>query len=201
MVKWLAELRETGCRNFNFVDNTFNLPPTYAKALCREVIQAQLDLNLWCLIYPKAVDAELVELMRRAGCRQISFGFESGSDQMLRSLNKRFDKNEVSAVSRMFAEAGIERMGFLLLGGPGETKGTVEESLSFADSLHLESLKITVGLRIYPQTPLARTALTEGVVSADEDLLLPRFYLMPELRDWLPERVAAYKASRPWVSA
>jgi radical SAM superfamily enzyme YgiQ (UPF0313 family) len=200
MVKWLAELRETGCRNFNFVDNTFNLPPTYAKDLCQQLIQAELDLNLWCLIYPKSVDPELVELMRRAGCRQISFGFESGSDRMLRSLNKQFDKREVSAVSKMFAEAGIERMGFLLLGGPGETKDSVEESLSFADSLNLEALKITVGLRIYPRTPLARIALAEGVISADEDLLLPRFYLMPELRDWLPERVATYKTSRPWVN-
>jgi radical SAM superfamily enzyme YgiQ (UPF0313 family) len=200
MVKWLAELRETGCRNFNFVDNTFNFPPTYAKELCRQVIQAKLDLNLWCLIYPKSVDRELVQLMRRAGCRQISFGFESGSDPMLRSLNKRFNRGEVSMVSKMFAQAGIERMGFLLLGAPGETKASVEESLSLADSLNLEALKITVGLRIYPQAPLARTALREGVIGADEDLLLPRFYLMPELRDWLPERVATYKASRPWVS-
>jgi radical SAM superfamily enzyme YgiQ (UPF0313 family) len=200
IVKWLAKLRETGSRNFNFVDNTFNLPPAYAKDLCRQVIQAELDLNLWCIIYPKWIDTELVELMRRAGCRQISFGFESGSDRMLRRLNKQFNRQEVSAVSKMFAEAGIERMGFLLLGGPGETKDTVEESLSFADSLNLEALKITVGLRIYPQTPLATTALSEGVIRADEDLLLPRFYLAPELRDWLLERVAAYKASRPWVN-
>jgi len=200
VVNWLKQLRKTGCRNFNFVDNVFNLPPDYAKTLCRQVIQAGLGLHLWCLIYPKWIDAELVELMGRAGCRQISFGFESGSDEMLRSLNKRFDRKEVSAVSRMFAEAGIERMGFLLLGGPGETKDSVEESLSFADSLNLETLKITVGLRIYPQTPLARTAVAEGVVKAEDDLLFPQFYLQPELRDWLPERVAAYRASRPWVN-
>ena len=200
IVRWLRDLRETGCRNFNFVDNTFNLPPTYANDLCRQVIHAELDLNLWCIIYPKWIDTELVELMRQAGCRQISFGFESGSDRMLRSLNKQFNRQEVSAVSTMFAEAGIERMGFLLLGGPGETKDSVEESLSFADSLNLEALKITVGLRIYPQTPLATTALSEGVIRADEDMLWPRFYLTPELRDWLPERVATYKTSRPWVN-
>jgi len=200
VVNWLKQLRKTGCRNFNFVDNVFNLPPDYAKTLCRQVIQAELGLHLWCLIYPKWIDAELVELMGRAGCRQISFGFESGSEEMLRSLNKRFDRKEVSTVSRMFAEAGIERMGFLLLGGPGETKDSVEESLSFADSLNLETLKITVGLRIYPQTPLARTAVAEGVVKAEDDLLFPQFYLQPELRDWLPERVAAYRASRPWVN-
>jgi radical SAM superfamily enzyme YgiQ (UPF0313 family) len=200
IAKWLSDLRETGSRNFNFVDNTFNLPPTYAKDLCRQVIQAELDLNLWCIIYPKWIDTELVELMRQAGCRQISFGFESGSDRMLRSLNKQFNRQEVSAVSKMFAEAGIERMGFLLLGGPGETKDSVEESLSFADSLNLEALKITVGLRIYPLTPLAKTALAEGVIKAEDDLLFPRFYVRPELRDWLLQRVATYGASRPWVS-
>ena len=200
VVKWLAKLRETGCRNFNFVDNTFNLPPTYAKDLCRQIIEAKLDLHLWCLIYPKHIDRELVELMRQAGCRQISFGFESGSDRMLRSLNKQFNSHEVSAAAELFAEAEIKRMGFLLLGGPGETKDSVEESLSLADSLNLEALKITIGLRLYPQTPLARIALEEGVISADEDLLLPRFYLTPELRDWLPERVATYKSSRPWAN-
>jgi radical SAM superfamily enzyme YgiQ (UPF0313 family) len=200
VVNWLAQLRETGCRNFNFVDNTFNVPLDYAKDLCRQLIQAELDLQLWCIIYPKWIDAELVELMRRAGCRQISFGFESGSDPMLRSLGKRFDREEIRAVSKIFAEAAIERMGFLLLGGPGETRDTVEESLAFAESLNLEALKITVGLRIYPHTPLAKTALAEGLIGAWEDLLVPRFYLSPDLKDWLPERVATYKASRPWVN-
>jgi radical SAM superfamily enzyme YgiQ (UPF0313 family) len=200
VVKWLAKLREAGCRNFNFVDSTFNLPLHYAKDLCRRVIQAELELHLWCLIYPKWVDAELVELMRRAGCRQISFGFESGSDQMLRSLHKRFDQEEISAASKLFAEAGIERMGFLLLGGPGETKESIEESLSFADSLNLEALKVTIGIRIYPQTPLAKTAAEEGVMRVNDDLLFPRFYVPAGLRDWLPERVAAYKASRSWVN-
>jgi radical SAM superfamily enzyme YgiQ (UPF0313 family) len=200
IVKWLAKLAEAGCRNINFVDNTFNLPPAYAKELCRRIREARLDLNLWCIIYPMLIDPELVELMRAAGCRQISFGFESGSDRMLRSLNKQFGVEEIRATSQFFAEAGIKRMGFLLLGGPGETKETVEESLAFADSLKLEALKITTGLRIYPQTPLAITALAEGIVEADDDLLFPRFYLQSELKGWLLERVATYKVSRPWVN-
>ena len=200
VVRWLADLRETGTRNFSFVDNTFNLPPCYAEDLCRKITEAGLDINLWCIIYPKWIDPQLVELMRRAGCSQISFGFESGCDGMLRSFNKRFNTQEVRAVSKMFEEAGIERRGFLLLGGPGETRNSVEESLCFADSLQLDQLKLTAGLRIYPQTRLARTAVAEGVIRADEDLLSPRFYVAAELRDWLPERVAAYQASRPWVN-
>jgi radical SAM superfamily enzyme YgiQ (UPF0313 family) len=196
---WLEQLASSGFTNFNFVDNTFNLPPDYAKELCRKIVERGLALNFWCIIYPKWVDAELVELMTRTGCREISLGFESGSDPMLASLNKLFNTEEVKTVAKMFADAGIFRRGFLLLGGPGETRESVEDSLAFADSLNLDALKVTVGVRIYPETPLAATALAEGMIRPDDDLLWPRFYLAPRLRDWLPERIAAYKTSRPRV--
>jgi hypothetical protein len=113
----------------------------------------------------------------------------------LRKLNKRFTRNEVRTISEMLADVGINRIGFLLLGGPGETKATVEESLAFAKSLHLDSLKITVGMRIYPSTPLASVAVAEGMVRREDDLLLPRFYLGASLRDWLPERITQFDAS------
>jgi len=196
---WLEQLASRGFTNFNFVDNTFNLPPCYVKELCWKIVERGLAINFWCIIYPKWIDSKLVELMARAGCREISLGFESGSDLMLASLNKRFNAEEVKEVAKMFADAGIFRRGFLLLGGPGETRESVEESLAFADSLHLDALKVTVGVRIYPETPLASTALADGVIRPDDDLLWPRFYLAPRLRDWLPERTAAYKTSRPSV--
>jgi hypothetical protein len=111
------------------------------------------------------VDAELAELMAKAGCTQVSLGFESGSDTMLPQLDKRFTCIEVREISGILAGVGIQRYGFLLFGGPGETRETVEESLEFADSLHLDTLKITVGLRIYPQTPLASGALKDGLIT------------------------------------
>ena len=190
VVKWLTALRLSGFRHFHFVDNTFNLPPSYTKDLCRKLIEAQLGLDWWAIIYPKWVDGELAELMAKAGCTQVSLGFESGSETMLPQLNKRFTCTEVKAISDTLAALGIERYGFLLLGGPGETNETVEESLEFADNLHLDMLQITVGLRIYPQTPLAQTAVAEGLISPDDDLLLPSFYITPSLRDWLPNRIA-----------
>lgn len=196
---WLEQLAVSGFHNFQFVDNTFNLPSAYAKELCRQILERGLEINLCCIVYPKWIDSELVRLMARAGCREISLGFESGSDRMLGSFHKRFTIAEVRAVSKMFADAGIFRRGFLLLGGPGETHETVEESLRFADWLNLDALKTTVGVRIYPETSLAATALAEGLIQPDDDLLWPRFYLAPCLRDWLPERVIAYKASRSWV--
>jgi len=189
VVAWLTALHHGGFRHFHFVDNTFNLPPSYAKDLCRKLIDAELGLDWWGIIYPKWVDAELAELMAKAGCTQVSLGFESGSETMLPQLNKRFTCREVREISETLAAVGVERYGFLLLGGPGETRETVEESLEFADSLRLDALKITVGLRIYPQTPLASSALADGLIRPDDDLLMPRFYITPCLRDWLPDRI------------
>ena len=134
-------------------------------------------------MYPKWVDTELVELMAKAGCTQVSLGFESGSETMLPQLNKRFTCREAREISDILAGVGIERYGFLLLGGPGETRETVDESLEFADSLRLDALKITVGLRIYPETPLASTALEEGLITPEDNLLFPHFYISPLVRD------------------
>src|ERR1035438_4805606 len=122
VVHWLTEVRQCGFRDFYFVDNTFNVPLAYAKELCRKIIAAELGLDWWAILYPKWVDRELVELMARAGCTQVSLGFESGSEPVLRQLNKQFNCAEVAAIAAMFRDAGVKRNGFLLLGAPGETR-------------------------------------------------------------------------------
>jgi radical SAM superfamily enzyme YgiQ (UPF0313 family) len=194
VISWLSSYRRRGFREYYFVDNTFNLPLTYAKDLCRKMIDARLDIDWWGQIYPKWADPELADLMARAGCTQLNIGFESGSEPVLQLLNKQFKPAEVAEISTWFAHAGIKRNGFLMLGAPGETRDTVEESLAFAESLQLDALKITVGIRIYPNTALAARAVAEKIIDPTDDLLFPRFYLSPALRDWLPARVAAYNA-------
>jgi hypothetical protein len=73
----------------------------------------------------------------------------------------------------------------------------VDESLSFAESLELDSMKLSIGVRIYPNTEVARRAEKEGLLSSGQDLLFPKFYLARELEGWLYERVAAHMASKP----
>ncbi len=178
----MTRLAQCGVRRFYFVDNTFNLPPAYALDLCRCIAEQRLDVVWRCILYPHQVPAELVRAMGEAGCAEVSLGFESGSPRMLRAMNKRFRPAEVREISDRFADHGIRRMGFLLLGGPGETQESIEESLAFAASLGLDGLKVTAGIRIYPRTALARTAVREGMVSAEDDLLFPRFYLTAGLK-------------------
>ncbi len=197
IVQWIARWREAGVHQFYFVDNTFNLPPSHAKEICRKLIDHGLNTRWWSILYPKHVDKELVGLMARAGCEQVSMGFESGSGRILKNMNKRFTLKEVRQISEMLSEHGIRRMGFLLLGSPGETRGSVEESLVFADSLKLDTLKITTGVRIYPHTSLAKKAIDDGVISSHDDLLLPRFYLAKGLENWLQETLKNWATTRP----
>ncbi len=197
IVRWIACWRKAGVHQFYFVDNTFNLPSAHAKEICRQLIDHGLDIRWWSILYPMGVDEELAGLMARAGCEQVSIGFESGSERILKNLKKRFTLKEVRRISAALSEHGIRQMGFLLIGTPGETRESVKESLVFADSLKLDSLKITAGVRIYPHTALAKVAAEEGVISPDDDLLFPRFYLAQGLQDWLPGTLKEWTGTRP----
>ncbi len=186
----VAEIRRltlAGLRRLYFVDNSFNLPGPYAMRLCRLLARAALDIEWRCILYPQHVGSELVATMSRAGCVEVSLGFESGNLAVLHEMNKRYTPDDVRLACERLREHGIRRMGFLLLGGPGETRESVEESVAFARSLDLDSLRITVGIRIYPNTRLARCAVEEGIIDANESLLAPTFYLAPGLEPWIHE--------------
>lgn len=200
VVRELARWRAAGFTKIFFVDNIFNLPESYALELCRRIEAAGLDIEWRCILYPGGVTETLVKNMALAGCREVSLGFESGQQDMLDSFHKRFSLKDIRRAAQILAEHGVVRMGFLMFGGPGETRASVENSLDFAESLKLEAMKITVGIRIYPYTDLAKIALKAGAIGPDTNLLFPHFYIEKGLEDWLRSTVAVRIANRPnWM--
>ncbi len=201
VIENLQEFVAAGFKRFFFVDNIFNIPPAYSRQLCDRIISAGLGITWQAIVYPTRVDDELVKQMADAGCTGISLGFESSSECILSAMNKKFGPAEIRQASGLFHKHGIERMGFLLLGGPGETRQTVEESIAFAESLDLEMVKLTAGIRIYPDTPLAEIAREKKIIGPETDLLHPTFYLEPGMEGWLHQRVEDLVAGRTgWVS-
>ena len=196
IIEEIASHVGAGFQRFYFVDNIFNIPKCYAKGICQKIIESGLAISWRCIIYPGKVDEELIQLMAKAGCIEVSLGFESGCERILRKMNKRYSLNDLQRTSEMLKDSGIRQMGFLLLGGPGETRESVQESLVFADSLNLDALKITIGIRIYPYTALAKTAADEGLILPGDNLLHPRFYVVSSLRDWLYDTVRLWMADR-----
>lgn len=185
----VGRLHDVGFRRFYLVDNSFNVPEEQGLELCRRIAERAPGAELRCILYPGPVSAELLDAMAAAGVVEVALGFESGDDGVLRSLGKHFVAEEVRRLSGELAARRIRRVGFLLLGGPGETRETVERSLAFARSLDLDALRTTVGIRVYPGTPLHHRALAEGALAPEDDLLEPRFYLAPGLASWIHEAV------------
>ncbi len=104
MYKWLGECAAAGFSRFYFVDNTFNLPPSYARMLCSKLVEANLDITWRCILYPVKIDEELVRLMAEAGCTEVSLGFESGHELLLHGMNRRFKLDDVRHTSELLGK-------------------------------------------------------------------------------------------------
>lgn len=203
IVEWIAKLRGLGARKLYFVDNTFNLPRSYAMELCAAMSRSSLDVEWRCILYPWRLDEELTAAMARAGCTEVSLGAESADNEVLRRMNKRFRREDIAETNLLLAKYAIRQMGFLMLGAPGETRGSIEKSLAFMDSLSLDSFKISIGVRIYPGTVLADEAREQGIITPGDTLLEPRFYINPTLdEEWIRQTVTQYAATRPnWITS
>jgi radical SAM superfamily enzyme YgiQ (UPF0313 family) len=180
---------EHGIMNVIFTDSLFNYPARYAERLCREIAGRGLGLRWTASFNPAYYNPDLFELMREAGCHTLSVGNESGSEDMLARLRKDFSREDILKTVRSARAAGLSFYCFLLLGGPGETRATVEESIGFLEELEPESVRVTVGIRIYPGCELHGIAIREGFVTPDQNLLYPAFYSAPEVEPWLYEHM------------
>ena len=183
-----------GPRAFEFVDSTFNVPPLHAEAVCAEITRRRLRVNLTAMgVNPLGASARLFGGMRRAGFNSMMITPEAASDTMLRSLRKGFGAEDVRRTARLARDSGLASMWFFMLGGPGETRQTVEETLSFVER-HLDwpgcvAIFMT-GIRVLPGTALAREAAGTGGLPAERDLAEPTFYLSPEVdEDWMLGRI------------
>ncbi|MHB8070132.1 MAG: B12-binding domain-containing radical SAM protein [Desulfobaccales bacterium] len=198
---WLAAWHEQwGITRFYFVDNLFNCPPSYAKRLCRAIIDLKLPLQWGALINPAAPDRELIRLCREAGGVFMQVGNESGSELTLTKLGKGFGRRQVELTFRLMEEEGMAYSCFLLLGGPGETRETVAESVALLEQYRPQLVNLTVGIRVYPGLALHRQALAEGLLDPGDNLLWPRFYLAPAIKEWIWEYLAGVMARHPnWI--
>jgi len=75
----------------------------------------------------------------------------------------------------------------LLFGAPGENRETVEESIRFLEERKPMMLDFCPGIRLMPHTPLFDIAVSEGLISVDDSLMEPRFYISPAIKDWIGE--------------
>ncbi len=140
-----------------FQDDCFTLNKGRVHSFCDEVEKRGLEFDWECLSRVDTIDEDAATRMREAGCRRIFFGLESGSEEILKIMNKRTTPEQGRRAVEAATSAGIKTGAFFIIGYPGETDETMLETLRFASSLPLDYLSFS-----FPY-PIPGTGLYERV--------------------------------------
>lgn len=128
----LRALAGLGVRNVVFVDDTFNVPPKRFKELCRMMIEEDLGLNWYSYFRcSNARDEETFDLAARSGCAGVFLGIESGDADVLGAMNKLAQETQYRNGISLLKQRGITTFASMLVGFPGETERTVDNSIDF----------------------------------------------------------------------
>ncbi|NVN97887.1 MAG: radical SAM protein, partial [Geobacteraceae bacterium] len=139
---------------------------------------------------PGGLTDEIVLKLKKTGFAAAEVGADAASDRTLKKMGKNFLFKDVVECNEVLSRNGIATSHFFMFGCPGETPESVEEGIKNVLSLKNCVAFIFMGIRILPDTPLAKIAVKEGVITADLDLLQPVYYLSPTVdREWLEKRL------------
>jgi radical SAM PhpK family P-methyltransferase len=127
----LDSMHELGVQNLVFIDDTFNVPFPRFKEICRLMIRKNYQFNWFSYFRCSNSDEEAIELMARSGCKGVFLGIESGSPTILTNMNKAATIEKYATGIEMLRRYGILTFGSFIIGFPGETDETVEETIDF----------------------------------------------------------------------
>jgi radical SAM superfamily enzyme YgiQ (UPF0313 family) len=138
-----------------FVDDLFLASKEKTEELCALILERGLEMTWTCTARVDTVKPDVLDLMKRAGCWEISFGLETGSDELLEKMDKlaRVEKSEQAV--RWTADAGIRTKGLFMLGYPGETRETIDLTRDFVRRIPMTIMNLTK-FTPYPGSPVYR---------------------------------------------
>jgi len=130
VIEEIKILKSQGAKQIHFHDLTFTINRDWVVKLCNLMIENKINLLWTCQTRVDKVDLELLRLMRKAGCRSILYGIESLNQEALDSLKKGVKTEDVERALKETKKAGIETRCSMMLGLPGETKDSVENTIA-----------------------------------------------------------------------
>lgn len=194
-------LQKAGARYLFFTDSALNSDIQHslqvAEALCRKGVTVP-----WGGFFaPLRLPTDYFKVMKKAGLQHVEFGTESLSESMLKRYRKPFGPQQVIAAHNQALEAGLHVAHYFLLGGPGESRATLLNTLENIELLKRSVFFFFIGIRIYPHTQLYDIARAERKISSEMNLLEPVFYQADEIsRETMEELVTARSGRRiNWI--
>ena len=169
-----------GTTQFSFKDDSFTVNRKRVEELCDRLIKEKFNINWECNTRVNLVTEDLLLKMKKAGCNSIKVGIESGSERVLRAMNKGITHDHVKNAANLFRKVGIHWTGYFMMGVPGETVEDVYKTLDFMYEIKPDFASIGV-YEPFPGTPMFAEGIKRGLVRSEmsmEDFFntLPNHY-------------------------
>ena len=137
-----------------FVDDVFTINKPRVKNILRQMIDQDLGMDWKCEARTDHFDEEICELMSKAGCVRVKLGFESGSDRILKEIQKDETIEDMRRGAKMLKEAGVPFTAYFMTGFPGETDEDLKQTIEFAKEIEADYYSLSVmapyfGTKIY----------------------------------------------------
>lgn len=151
-------------RDFLFWTESFTLRRSFCAELAEEIMLHGMDIEWVCNSRADNLDMELLSLFRRAGCTTVGLGIESGSDQILKKMNKGLTTGQIKEAVAMCRRAGLDVVAHTIVGFPGETKADILGTIRFLKSLGVDFAQFYCAVP-FPGSALYGYALSKGWLS------------------------------------
>jgi len=143
-----------GAREIAVLDDDFTLDKNRLFGILGLLKKRRIRVEWSCMARPDPRNIDLLKYMREAGCWHLSIGIESADSKILDSLGKGTSREGVMSFIKAAKKAGFKIKGFLVLGNPGETKESIEETISFVRTIGIDDICATLttpfpGSRLY----------------------------------------------------
>lgn len=155
-----------GIRDITMWSDTFTLNRDFVVKICQGIIESGLNIFWMSNSRVDKVDRELLSLMKRAGCIGISYGVESGVQEILDNIKKGITIQQIRDAFRWTHEVGIETLAHIIFGLPGETKDTIEQTIRFVINLDPDYAQFYCAIP-FPGTEFYDTASKNNWIVAD----------------------------------
>ena len=127
-----------------FVDDIFTVHPERIKEILHMMIDQNLGMKWKCEARTDHLDEEICQLMAKAGCIRVKLGFESGSDRILKIIEKDETTEIMKRGAKMLRNAGVPFTGYFMVGFPGETDDDVKETIKFAKDVQADYYSLSI---------------------------------------------------------
>jgi len=157
----LWQLKGLGINNIHMYADLFTVNREQVVELCQRMIDENINISWMCNSRVDYVDEEMLQLMGQAGCWLISWGIESGNEQILKHAHKGADPAKAQKALSWAKRAGIKNWGYFIIGLPGETEETIQQTIEFSKKLPLDIALFHVAAP-YPGTPFFFEVVENG---------------------------------------